>query len=55
MKQSLEEWINAEMKKYSLWAFLDQHGGGHGYNSGYLQCLEDVKAKLKECEQLTLF
>ncbi|MDK8188816.1 hypothetical protein QP794_01800 [Paenibacillus sp. UMB7766-LJ446] len=56
MNLSLEQWIKEEMKKYSLWAFLDRHGSsGSRYNSGYLQALEDVKEKMKECEQLTLF
>jgi hypothetical protein len=48
--------LKSEIKKYSLWAFLEAHGSREGsFSSGYLQALEDVLAKLKECEQLTLF
>ncbi|MMZ60420.1 hypothetical protein D1872_225110 [compost metagenome] len=53
---NLEEHLKAEIKKYRLWAFLESHGSREGrYSSGYLQALEDVLVKLKECEQLTLF
>ncbi|MFZ4916434.1 hypothetical protein ACL9RM_25155 [Paenibacillus sp. S29] len=53
---NLEEHLKAEIKKYRLWAFLESHGSREGrYSSGYLQALEDVLSKLKECEQLTLF
>ncbi|MGG0756467.1 hypothetical protein [Brevibacillus laterosporus] len=39
----LIQFIEAEQKKYSLWAFLNQHGGNvHTSYHGYCQALDDI-------------
>ena len=53
---SLEAYVKEELKKYQLWSFLEAHGSeGSRYKTGYMHALQNVLAKLKECEQLTIF
>lgn len=55
MQDSLESFLRAEIQKYEMWAFMENHGGTVGFHSGYLQSLRNTLEQLKKCEQLTLF
>jgi|GEM_PF-4731463 len=39
---TLIAWIREEEQRRSMWAFMEQHGGGRGYHTGYMHALYDV-------------
>jgi len=44
---TLIAWIREEEQRRSMWAFVEQHGGGRGYHTGYMHALYDVLEVLK--------
>ena len=58
MKEQMQKFLTEKIKQVELWAFLENHGGGIGFHSGYLQALRDIKQEVEKLnveEQLTLF
>ncbi|MBP1308964.1 hypothetical protein JOD82_001984 [Paenibacillus sp. 1182] len=48
-ERKLERYLKAELRKYRLWSFLEQHGSERSkYQTGYYHALQSVLSKMNK-------